>query len=334
MNMNKDPLKIIGTVFDDKGVSIKILDYINSGSFGYVYKVKYENNDNDKEYALKIPKIQYDNLLTYSINKKKRETSAKLIKKEVSIYKKLKLNQSNLTTTLDTISIPDYQEFVITLHCEKVICVLMTLLGSDLIDYSKMFKGSRIDLRNLILLTIKSITLLKHIHSKGILHQDIKPENILLDKSFENIYLIDFGLSMYFLDDNMKHIPCCEKAFLGTPRYASIASHNFKQQSRKDDLESLCYMLIYMFKGDLPWCNIDKKLTKKEKYNIIKKLKEDLKDEDIIKESFLPKEYYKMLYYVKNLEYGQTPSYNTLKKMFIDLYINKFGIDNIQLDKF
>jgi serine/threonine protein kinase len=344
-NIKKDPLKIISSIFNDKNVSIKIIDYINSGSFGHVYKVVLCNgngNGNDKEYALKIPKIDKlkDNEKENTINKAKREMSSKLIKKEVSIYKKLEMDKNEKSYGLEKISIPEYKQFTITIGSEKYKSVLMTLLGCDLIDYTKKFGDNSqgvFDLRNLILLTIKSITLLKYIHSKGILHQDIKPENILFDKSFENIYLIDFGLSTSFLDKNNNHIPSIQKSFCGTPRYASITSHNFKQQSRKDDLESLCYMLICLYKGDLPWCNIDnknKKISKTEKYKLIKELKENTKEEELVKSALLPKEYYKMLYYVKNLEYDQKPSYNNLKRMFIELYIKNFGISNITFSKF
>ncbi len=71
------------------------------------------------------------------------------------------------------------------------------------------------------------------------------------------LYLIDFGISKIFRDHKGRHISYYHgKPFIGTTRYASIAAHQGKEIARKDDLESLGYVMIYFLKGSLPWQNL------------------------------------------------------------------------------
>lgn len=100
---------------------------------------------------------------------------------------------------------------------------------------------------------------LELMHGKGFLHRDIKPENFVIgtEGNHHNIYIIDFGLSKKYIDLNNKHIPeDNNKGLVGTARYTSINSHKGVEQSRRDDLEALGYVLIYLAKGELPWQNL------------------------------------------------------------------------------
>jgi len=118
------------------------------------------------------------------------------------------------------------------------------------------------------------------------LHRDIKPDNFLMgkDRNCNLVYLIDFGLSKFYMDKNGIHKKYKDgKQLTGTARYASLHTHMGVEQSRRDDLESLAFSLIYLFKGELPWMYIKSK-TKKEKYFKIMQMKKDENFNDLSKE--------------------------------------------------
>ena len=96
---------------------------------------------------------------------------------------------------------------------------------------------------------------IQYMHDNNLIHRDIKPENFLigLKKNNSMIYMIDYGLSLKYYDNKTQaHIPYKEgKSLTGTARFASIYTHIGIEQSRRDDLESLRYMMIYYLKGDI-----------------------------------------------------------------------------------
>lgn len=97
------------------------------------------------------------------------------------------------------------------------------------------------------------------------------------------VFLIDFGLAKPFMiqtkdekgNKRMEHIPLTEgRNLIGTPRYASLHSHNGLEQSRRDDLESLVFVTVFLLRGTLPWCGIQAD-SRVEKYIMIKECKEE-----------------------------------------------------------
>lgn len=130
---------------------------------------------------------------------------------------------------------------------------IIELLGTDLYKFFK--QQHKFSLKTVCMIAYQMLRILNTIHERGVLHRDLKPENIMigLNEKRQNLYLIDFGISKEYKEDG-KHIPYREgKPFLGTVRFASIAAHKGIELGRKDDLESLGYLLIYFIKGRLPW---------------------------------------------------------------------------------
>ena len=157
---------------------------------------------------------------------------------------------------------------------------------------------------------IQCIERLKTIHSKNYIHRNIKPENFKIGLNDPNvIYLQNFYLcEKYKSDTTNKHAKLTlSNKIVGTQRYGSIDALKGLRQGRKDDLESLCYMLIYFFLGKLPWQDI-KAETEAEKY---KKLLNEKKKFNIDNYDYiLPKDFRTMFKLIKNLKFDETPKYS------------------------
>jgi len=126
------------------------------------------------------------------------------------------------------------------------------------------------------------------------------------------VHFIDFGLSKRYKDPKTnQHIPYKEnKQLTGTARYVSVNTHKGIEQSRRDDLESLGYVLIYLFKGTLPWQGLKAK-TKLEKYSKILEKKENTPLDILCKG--IPVEFANYLSYCRKLKFDEKPDYNYLK---------------------
>tara|TARA_B100001758_G_C18271440_1_gene536616 strand:- start:197 stop:967 length:771 start_codon:yes stop_codon:yes gene_type:complete len=113
---------------------------------------------------------------------------------------------------------------------------------------------------------IQLLDCLKQIHSNNIVHRDLKPANILFNNGIENVYICDFGLASSYMISKKKHMPICDGRS-GSIRYMSIHSHQNIFAVRRDDIESLGYILWELLEGSLPWthkkaCEVEKiKLT-------------------------------------------------------------------------
>ena len=163
---------------------------------------------------------------------------------------------------------------------------------------------------------IQCIERLKGIHSKNYVHRNIKPENFRIGlKDPHVIYLQNFYLCEKFKSDTTnKHVKLSlTNKIVGTERYGSIDALRGIRQGRKDDLESLCYMLIYFFLGKLPWQDI-KSETQQEKY---KKLLNEKKKFNIDNyKDIIPKEFRTIFKLVKNLKFEEQPKYSLYIRLF------------------
>lgn len=145
--------------------------------------------------------------------------------------------------------------------------MVLELLGPSLEDLFNMCE-KRFTLKTTLMVGVQMLELIRYVHSKETLHRDIKPDNFLIGyrNNSKKVYMIDFGLSRKYRTPKGDHIGYKDnKTLTGTARYVSINTHIGIEQSRRDDLESFIYVLIYFLKGSLPWQNL-KAADKKEKY--------------------------------------------------------------------
>ena len=135
------------------------------------------------------------------------------------------------------------------------------LLGPSLEDLFNLC-GKQFSLKTSLMIFYQLLERIEYMHSHEMkfMHRDIKPDNIMvgLGENSNTVFMIDFGLIRSVIDTATgEHIPFTDdKNLIGTCRYASVNSHKGYELSRRDDLITLGYVIIYLAKGRLPWQNV------------------------------------------------------------------------------
>lgn len=131
--------------------------------------------------------------------------------------------------------------------------------------------------------------------------------------------MIDFGLAKKYRDKRVKHIRFRQmenREITGTTRYASVNAHKGMELSRRDDLESIGYVLLYFCKGSLPWQGLQAR-NDQERYKLITEKKLSISVERLCRE--LPDEFKDYLNYCKGLQFDEEPDYEFLRGLFKQL---------------
>ncbi|XBW37536.1 hypothetical protein QEN19_003116 [Hanseniaspora menglaensis] len=311
------------------GVHYSLGNKIGEGSFGVIFEgmnLLYNNTTNAN--MTKYVAIKFEPRKSDTPQLKDEYRSYKILKNQPHVPKVYYYGQEGLHNIL-----------------------IIDLLGPSLEDLFE-WCGRQFSIKTCALLAIQMIDTLKTIHSNNLIYRDIKPDNFLIAEyqltsyitsnmsvgslssggsSTSNkiicnnnnelndpnyVYIVDFGMAKQFRDPISKqHIPYREKKSLsGTARYMSINTHLGKEQSRRDDLESLSHVFFYFLRGQLPWQGL-KAANNKLKYEKIGKTKQASSVEFLCMNGKIPWQFGEFLRYSRNLKFEEEPDYDMLKNL-------------------
>ncbi|KAK8893602.1 hypothetical protein M9Y10_022026 [Tritrichomonas musculus] len=285
----------IGDVINEKYI---VTHRIGAGAFGAIFEV--QNLENGKLFAVKLenpkspsPQLQY----------------------EYKLYQMLDAPPG----------IPKAYEYW---QEERFRAMVMDRLGYSLGHYFRTC-GKILSMKTVLMCTIQMLCRLEYLHQRSFIHRDIKPDNFVfgVGKYSNTLYMIDLGLAKRYRDlHTFVHINYEEdKGLAGTARYVSINVHLGVEQSCRDDLESVGYVIISLVKGKLPWQGLEV-ASKNEKGDLLSQAKMDTPLEVLCQG--LPSEFLNYMTRVRNLRFDERPPYTQLRSLFIGLMVKlNFAFD-------
>ena len=270
----------------------KILEYIASGSFGDVLK------------GIEPTTNQY-----VAIKAEKVDIQPSQVEKEKIIYQKAN-NAIGIPAFIDYFCFTG-SRYLVLQYCGK--------------NLEQLFEQCQFhfSLKTVLMIADQLLLRFEFLHNLNYIHRDIKPDNILvgLDSNSNTLYLSDFGLSAPYRNMNtFEHIPFCKHVSpLGNARFASLNAHFGNEVSRRDDLESIAYILIYFLKnGELPWIGM-KANNRKAQFELVGMQKMTISIDALC--SDIPSVFADFLRNVKSLQFDETPKYSEYRESFRNLFI-------------
>jgi len=280
----------------------RLLTKIGEGSFGKIFSAQHK--DTGQKVAIKLVKT----------------TEAAMYENELTIYTKLHKSSISSISSISSLFAAGiegpYYYLVLDLY-EQNLEQLRASFGC-------------MPLKVVLHLGVQMLAIVESLHQKGVLHRDIKPANFMIKTNAQNIselFLIDFGLADCFKDEKQKHIPMkTGERLMGTPRYMSVNMHQHITPSRRDDLESLGYILIYLYKGKLPWQGVSQAQAPQTQGVSQAQQADDGEMAISIKQSFgwayansIIGEFILFIQYCRNLQFAEDPNYDYLRTLLTNL---------------
>ncbi|MBA0745418.1 hypothetical protein Gogos_007993, partial [Gossypium gossypioides] len=194
--------------------------------------------------------------------------------------------------------------------------MVMDMLGPSLWDVWNN-NSHTMSIEMVACIAIEAISILEKMHSRGYVHGDVKPENFLLGPTGtpdeKKLFLVDLGLATRWRDSSTGlHVEYDQRpdVFRGTVRYASVHAHLGRTCSRRDDLESLAYTLIFLLRGRLPWQGYQGE----NKGFLVCKKKMSTSPEALC--CFCPAPFKQFVEHVVNLKFDEEPNYAKYISLF------------------
>lgn len=284
----------------------KLKSLLGQGAYGKVFEIASKSNQ-----EVYVAKFSEKICNEFTLPSKESD-----FKKESIILRKLQGKSG----------FPKFKEY---LSFDSKEVMIMTRLGRNLEDLAAS-NGGRFSLKTILMIGTQCIQLLEKLHDAGYVHRDIKPANFVIgatENEFSEISMIDFGLSSSYLDGEKNHISLARRdGICGTLSFMSLYGMLGIEASRRDDMISLGYMLIWLFKGELPWTNLEKR---KENFKtIFKKMykaKLNMTLEELCKG--LPSDFEDYFSSVLLLDFKEKPNYKSLIGIFQKIMLQN-GLKN------
>lgn len=200
--------------------------------------------------------------------------------------------------------------------------LVMEMVGPTL-ERMFVYCNRKFSLKTVLLIGDAMVRRIERLHQMSHVHRDIKPENMAIGYyNYQQLYLLDFGLAKSYgaiVDGVCKHVrPKQGTSFTGTVRYSSINALQRMTTSRRDDIESLAYVMIYFLKGRLPWQQAARPLanhsTEKQRKERVLEMKLSMKVNDLC--DGLPNEFVVFVNYCRQLRFEEKPNYSFLRRLF------------------
>ena len=256
----------------------KLQKRIGSGAFGLIFSAK--NVNTDEIVAIKLEPTAQVDTLTH----------------EAAVL--MKLSGIPGIPNLRYYGVPDHNRYM-----------AIDLLGKSLQTVSSEYKKS-VPVGIVGMYAKQMVQIIWAVHQ---IHRDIKPPNFMIgikknenneDENSDKLFLIDFGMARTYIDDNTnahRSNKIRTTGIIGTPRYVSIHVHDGCEPSRRDDLISMMYVLVYLAKGRLPW----KAAVSPE---LVAQMKKTILPEDLFFE--MPPSYLDIFKYLCIMSYDEAPDYS------------------------
>jgi len=252
----------------------EIISNISNGEFGTVIKAIY----NKKHYAIKCG-------------------AKELIKYEIQIYKQLRAI-NNISTIHDVF------------EKNNNLYMVMDLYTMTLVDYKLQSYEQENYIERTINIIKELIIIIKLIHENSIIHRDLKPTNICLDSNYK-LYIIDFGIAKIYRHNNIHNSETQIRSLIGSVNFSSLNVLNLIEPSRRDDIESLLYILFYLLLDNSTYSIYDTLNTNEKKnIDILVTFLQDKSNNVLNKKTINYTSLDKVFKYIRRLKYNQVPNYD------------------------
>lgn len=206
--------------------------------------------------------------------------------------------------------------------------IVQTLLGPNLRKLADLC-GGKLPLYTILSIGIELLKRIEIVHSFGIIHGDIKPSNILYGnftvnkvEQKDSLYIIDYGLSRKYLTTKNMHIEYTRvEKISGTYEYCSRHAINHERISRRDDIESILYTLIRLYRGELPWTKYSREFTGDLEIEKIRECNFNCEPKSLFKG--MPSIFEFIYKNIQTLKFDEKPPY--------DIYITLFQKEKIKI---